>query len=259
MTADAVKAAVSAEQVNWIKEVKDGFVTFHHSDGGRRTLTIAAMSQLEARIQEESGLATPPVLILDFDIKHAELDEISQMCEGRPLSDFTPWGRALAAIEAYPSVVLAAIGAQATAGGLELALACDITIASPSALLGLPEIRMGIIPGAGGTQRLPRRIGTGPAALLIFTGQAIVGDEAHRLGLVDVLAEHPLSRASELAVDLVRNGLASLVEAKRALIASRTMPLAEGLREEGRAFLKLVRLPETRERLENWRLGREQI
>lgn len=104
----------------------------------------------------------------------------------------------VARIEGFAVPVLAAINGAALGGGLELALACAARVAAPGATLGLPEVTLGVVPGAGGTQRLPRLIGLGPALALIAEGRVIASAEALRLGLVDALAEDPCAAARNI-------------------------------------------------------------
>jgi len=103
-----------------------------------------------------------------------------------------------------PWVSIAAIEGHALGGGLELALAVTMRVASTNARLGVPEIKLGLLPGAAGTQRLPRLIGRGPATDLLLTGRSVEGTEAHRLGLVDRLTEpgEALDVAQALAAEL---------------------------------------------------------
>lgn len=107
----------------------------------------------------------------------------------------------IASIEQCPKPVVAAIDGFALGGGLELALGCDARIATPSAQLGLPEVSLGMVPGAGGTQRLPRLIGRSGALEMILTGRRVSGIEAHGLGIVDALVDDELR---ESAVQLAR-------------------------------------------------------
>jgi enoyl-CoA hydratase/carnithine racemase len=106
--------------------------------------------------------------------------------------------------EALPQPVVGAVQASALGGGLEVALVCDLLIAEPGARFGLPEVRLGLMPGGGGTQRLPRRIGVGHAKELLLLGGTIDAEEARRIGLVNRVA-HPgaaLAAAGELAATL---------------------------------------------------------
>lgn len=122
-------------------------------------------------------------------------------------------------IEACAKPVIAAINGYALGGGCELAMACDIRMASETARLGQPEINLGIIPGWQGTQRLPRLVGKGKAKELIFSGRMVDAAEAWRIGLVDqvVPAAELLERARELAALIASKSLAALKLAKEAI------------------------------------------
>jgi enoyl-CoA hydratase len=142
-------------------------------------------------------------------------------------------------IAAFPKPVIAMINGFALGGGCEVALACDLRIAGKSAKLGQPEIKLGIIPGGGGTQRLPRLIGSGNAMRLILTGELINADEAARLGLIDVLVEDAdlRSRTLEIAKAMAAHSPLTLRLAKTAVRASEEMPLASGLAFERELFI----------------------
>lgn len=127
-------------------------------------------------------------------------------------------------IESLPAVVIAAIKGFALGGGLELAMAADIRIADPGARLGQPEITLANLPGWGGTQRLPRLIGRGRATELILTGEVISAQRAYELGLVNRLADDPLSAAVELAGMIAARSLTAVSGAKQAI----RIGLAEG-------------------------------
>ncbi|MEM0092075.1 MAG: 3-hydroxyacyl-CoA dehydrogenase/enoyl-CoA hydratase family protein [Saccharolobus sp.] len=122
-------------------------------------------------------------------------------------------------ISLYTKPVIAAINGFALGGGLELAMACDIRIASEMAQLGQPEINIGIIPGAGGTQRLPRLIGKGKAKLLIYTGDMISAEDAYKMGLVDIMV--PANRFEDevrrIALKIAEKSPLSLLAAKLAI------------------------------------------
>ncbi|MGP9790907.1 3-hydroxyacyl-CoA dehydrogenase NAD-binding domain-containing protein [Roseinatronobacter sp. NSM] len=113
----------------------------------------------------------------------------------------------LADLVDLPFPTIAAVSGPALGGGLEIALACRFRIASPKATLGLPEVTLGIVPGAGGTQRLPRLIGIAAAADLIGQGRTIAADEAVRLGLVDILADDPLAAALAMGINVLRRAI----------------------------------------------------
>ena len=131
--------------------------------------------------------------------------------------------------------IIAAVNGFALGGGLELALACDIRIAAAGATLGLTEVNLAIIPGGGGTQRLPRLIGRGKALELILTGARIPADEALRIGLVErvVPGGEALKAATELARSMAAKAPVALRYAKEAVVKGLELPLADGLRLEG--------------------------
>jgi len=131
--------------------------------------------------------------------------------------------------------IVAAVNGFALGGGLELALACDMRIAAVGATLGLTEINVAIIPGGGGTQRLPRLVGRGKALELILTGARIPADEALRIGLVErvVPTGEALKAATELARSMAAKAPVALRYAKEAVVKGLDLPLADGLRLEG--------------------------
>mgnify|MGYP002679778499 CR=1 FL=1 len=152
-------------------------------------------------------------------------------------------------IESIPVPVIAVINGHALGGGLELALACDLRIARAGARLGLPETGLAIIPGAGGTQRLPRLIGLGKAKELIFTGASLQAEEAIQIGLIEhiSLADSPMNDAISLAKQIIKNGPLALKEAKQAIQSSLDHDLHTGLTKEYEAYLRLI---ETEDRME---------
>jgi enoyl-CoA hydratase len=145
----------------------------------------------------------------------------------------------LEAIERSPKPFIAAINGYCLGGGLELAMACDLRLASATATFGQPEINLGIIPGGGGTQRLPRLVGLGRALRLVLTGDAIASDEALRIGLVEELVApgELMTRALEIAERIASRSPVAVAAAKEATRASLQTPLAEGLRVESGLYL----------------------
>ncbi|MDR1876547.1 MAG: enoyl-CoA hydratase/isomerase family protein [Flavobacteriaceae bacterium] len=138
-------------------------------------------------------------------------------------------------IENLSKPVIAAINGFALGGGLELSLACHIRIASTNAKLGLPEVTLGLIPGYGGTQRLPKLVGKGNANQIIFTAEMIPSDKALNIGLVNevVTPENLLSRAKEIAVRISKNSSTAITQAIRAVNSSET---PEGFTAEIKLF-----------------------
>ena len=139
------------------------------------------------------------------------------------------------AMDRCPQPIIAAIRGYALGGGLELALACDIRIAGDDAQLGLTEINLAIIPGGGGTQRLPHLVGRGKALEMILTGARLSAAEALRIGLVErvIPAADVVSTAREFARTIAAKAPVALRYAKEAVVKGLELPLAEGLRLEG--------------------------
>ncbi len=148
---------------------------------------------------------------------------------------------ALDALSAIPRPVLAALNGVALGGGLEVALACDLRIAAETARVGQPEILLGVIPGAGATQRLPRLIGPARAKELIWSGRQVRADEALAIGLVDrvVPAERLLDAALTWAGELAAGPVVAMGLAKRAIDDGLDAPLATGLNHEADAFVEV--------------------
>lgn len=152
---------------------------------------------------------------------------------------FSEAGRRLGdAIAECSKPILAAINGYALGGGCELALACDIRIASEQAKIGQPEVNIGIIPGFGGSQRLPRLVGMGWASEMIYTGEAIDAPTAERIGLVNriVPPDRLLEEAKALAGKILGKSPAAIALAKACLRSSMEMPLSAGLDFETSAF-----------------------
>jgi enoyl-CoA hydratase len=152
-------------------------------------------------------------------------------------------------IEDLEIPVIAAVNGYALGGGCELAMACDIRIASEKARFGQPEINIGLIPGAGGTQRLPRLVGLGIAKKLVLTGEIIDAREALRIGLVDEVVEHDMlmKRAMEIAEKIREKSPIAVRIAKRALNAARDMSLRDGLKYELSLFSLLFSTEDAKE------------
>jgi enoyl-CoA hydratase/carnithine racemase len=140
----------------------------------------------------------------------------------------------------YPTI--AAVNGFALGGGLEIALACDIRIASKTAMLGLPEVRYGLLSGAGGTQRLSRLIGTGQAKLLMYTGRQIGAEQALKIGLVDKVVdpEQLLPESFEVAEEIGANSPIAVRHIKKCVDEGIEMSLENGLAIERRYWAELI-------------------
>ncbi|NOT34864.1 MAG: enoyl-CoA hydratase [Candidatus Eisenbacteria bacterium] len=140
--------------------------------------------------------------------------------------------------ELSPKPVIAAINGYALGGGCELALACHLRIASENAVLGLPEVTLGIIPGYGGTQRLPRLIGPGRALELMLTARRVKADEAERIGLVNrvVPRDQLLDEAEKLALAILKNGPLAIAAVLESVQRGLQTGLNEALRFESALF-----------------------
>src|SRR6185312_6474070 len=152
-------------------------------------------------------------------------------------------------IETLPKPVIAVINGHALGGGCELAMACTLRIAAETARIGQPEIRLGILPGYGGTQRLPRLVGRGAALKIMLTGQPIDAHEALRIGLVDEVlpAEHLELRAIELARTLAEQPPLAVAALLDAVNRGADLPLDQGVALEASLFARLCATEDMRE------------
>jgi enoyl-CoA hydratase/carnithine racemase len=162
--------------------------------------------------------------------------------------------RALRRWESLPQPVVAAVQAHAMGGGLEVALVCDFVVADPAARFGTPEIRLGLMPGAGATQRLPRRIGAAAAKAMIMLGTTVDAAEAQRLGLVHSVSPpgEALAAGRALAEELASLPAVAVRAVKRALSEG----LADGLDRERELFLEVFGSADAREGVEAFRARR---
>jgi enoyl-CoA hydratase/carnithine racemase len=145
--------------------------------------------------------------------------------------------------------IIAAINGHANGGGLEQALACDIRVAAHHAQFGLGEVRLGWLPGAGGTQRLPRLIPLGRALEMLYTGNRINADEALRLGLVDYIVPmgRLLNKCEEIAAEICKSAPLAVQRIKQAALRGLDLPLGDGLKLERDLYLWLQGTDDARE------------
>jgi enoyl-CoA hydratase len=194
--------------------------------------TLRALSEAVARFEADSNLRVAVITGIG-----------KAFCAGADIDETLPYMKEHGTKSLPPTImrgqtvtkpVIAAINGLALGGGLELALACDIRIAATSARLGLPEIGLGLIPGWGGTQRLPRLIGSGRASEMILTGRAVTADEALRIGLVNKIVPDGelLPAALEMARIIADKSPEAVGFAKEALQKGLELPLDGALNLE---------------------------
>ena len=195
-----------------------------------------------------------------FFIRHYTLDILLERAEtinkqglvfntAQPAPE-RPFHKLLRRIEDMPAAVIAAINGTAMGGGFELALCCDLRVAQAGAfLIGLPEVNLGILPGAGGTQRLPRLIGVPKALELVLLGRTLSPDQALAAGLVHEVAADARARAIELANAIAARPRHSIAAIKQLVRSAPTTPVAEGLNMERTLFADALGRDETLKRM----------
>jgi len=225
-------------------------------DGGVATVTIDRpedRNALNATVRAELKAALPEVEASDARvIVLTGSAECNAFVAGADVTELRERGlveqraasarpRVYEVVDGLTTPVIAAINGHALGGGLELATACDIRIAKRDGKLGQPEINLGLIPGGGGTQRLPRLIGEGQTMRLVLSGDLIDAAEAHDIGLVDVLCDRDDldEEVYDLAESMARHHPTALEFNKRAVQAASRMSLDAGIDHEVELFLQL--------------------
>ncbi len=229
---------------NLIVEKKNsiGYVTVNRPKV-LNALNQATLEELRAAFTDLRNDATIRVAILTGAgekafIAGADINELATQ-DAIAGKEFTHRGQSvLDLIENLGKPVIACINGFALGGGCELAMACTMRLASENAKLGQPEVKLGIIPGLGGSQRLPRLVGKGIAMQLVTTGEMITAQEAHRVGLVNeiVAPSELLPRAEAIAQKIIANAPLAVQFAMEAVNKGMEMNLAEGLYLEATLF-----------------------
>ncbi len=200
-------------------------------------LSFDVLRRLEATLQDVRNSSARALIVTGrgdrafcagADIKELQDRDLISQKRGSELGQ-----RIFSAVASLPVASIAVIGGYAFGGGLELALACTFRLALPNARLGLPEIKLGLIPGYGGTQRLPRLIGEARALEMIMTGRTIYAEEAERIGLVSRIVEgDPVEAGLSFASSFTNHSLPVLEFARAAVSRAHETPLHEGLKIE---------------------------
>jgi enoyl-CoA hydratase len=240
------------------------YVRMELGDDGIAVLTIDRQEKLNAldpRVTEEIGQALleieaegPWAIIVTGAGEKAFVAgaDIAVMSEMDPLEakQFAEMGHAaMSLLDRAPIPTIAAVNGFALGGGCEIAIACDIRIAAENALFGFPEVSLGILPGMGGTQRLPRLVGPAIAKELIFSGRRIKAEEAREIGLVNrvVPQGEALNAAKELAAQIAANGPVAVRHAKAAANRALDVDLISGLEFEADQFALLFATEDAKE------------
>ena len=240
------------------------FVRVEHGEDGVAVLTIDRQDKLNAldpRVVEEIGQSLlemeseePRAIIVTGAgerafVAGADIAAMRTM-DALNAKRFSEIGHAaMALLDRSPIPTIAAVNGFALGGGCEVAIACDIRVASENALFGFPEVGLGILPGMGGTQRLPRLVGPAIAKELIFTGRRIDAAEAARIGLVNrvVPQGEALDAAKELAAEISANGPVAVRHAKTAANRAMDVDLISGLEYEADQFALLFATEDAKE------------
>lgn len=219
----------------------------------RHYMTAEGTGLMLAAVQ--AAVADPAIRVLvltgteDVFVRHYDVSEIVAVGEAVRAGQLTPkdferggFADMIRAVFESPKPVIAAINGVCMGGGFELALACDLRISGDQVpLIGLPETRIGIFPGGGGTQRLPRMIGEARALEFILRGQTVDAEGALALGLVNAVAADAVGEALIIAAELSARGAEGLAHAKRLVRGALTWGLVDGTREEQHGFYAVLK------------------
>lgn len=235
-------------------QINDGLAVVSINNPPLNALTEIVMSELDQIITDLSNNSSLQVVILTgagekafvagADIKQfIDIDKES----GREL--VRRGQKILNKLSALKQPVIAAVHGFALGGGCELALACDIRVASENAVFGVPEVSLGVIPGYGGTQRLSRLIGAGQAMKMIFVGDPLNAAEAYRIGLVDkvVPTGEVLNEAKAMAKKIMSRGPLAVQAAKRSIYDGLKVSMEEGMLLEADRFSELCNTHDQKE------------
>ncbi|OGX12693.1 MAG: enoyl-CoA hydratase [Omnitrophica WOR_2 bacterium RIFCSPLOWO2_02_FULL_63_16] len=218
-------------------------------------LNRQVMAELDQALEAVKTDAAVKVVILTGGgsfafVAGADVKEIASLSSGREAAEVAARGQAvMTKIQRLGKPVIAAINGVCLGGGNELAMACHLRLTGDRVRFGQPEINLGIIPGFGGTQRLPRLIGTIKALELILTGDLITAQEAHRLGLVNqvVPQDQVMKAAKDLARKIASKGQVAVQAALRVTEQGLGQPLEAGLAAEAEAFGRVAETQDAKE------------
>jgi enoyl-CoA hydratase/carnithine racemase len=225
----------------------------------RNAITLKMMEELEAafnELQDDAGVrgiivtGAEGCFSAGMDL-NALKDVISP---SQFMSYMERWRRLNEVLENHPKPVIAAIEGYCLTGGFELALACDIRVGARGSQYGITSSKIGTVPGAGGTQRLPRIVGISNALDILFSGDPVNAERAHQIGILNYLTEQgeALAKARELVAVYVNRAPLSLQWAKRAVYAGMQMPLAEAIKYEAFVVSTIYQTPDRQEGIKSF-------
>ncbi len=231
----------------WSLERHDRIAIATFTRPPRNFMSVAAMTELVALLESVAEDEAVSVVVLTggvdgYFVAHADLDDLTKLGRGEDVDgDLRSWGRALTLLESMPQPTVAAINGQAHGGGCEISLACTLRLIAESGHMGQPEVVVGIIPGAGGTQRLPRLIGPAKGAELVLSGRRVDADECVAIGLANAKLpdEGFVRHVTEWLQPIARQPRSALFAAKKAIVEGLRLDFADGMRLEGRLFVEL--------------------
>ena len=234
--------------------IEDGIATVTINNPSANTWDLESLPALEAVVNKLNAMADVRALVITgqgekFFSAGADLN---QFANGDPVAAGAmgdAFGAAFETLADYRGVSIAAINGYAMGGGLEVALACDVRIAESHAALALPEARVGLLPCAGGTQRLAQLVGEGWAKRMILCGERVSADKALTLGLVEEVVEQgaSLSAAIDLAKRAADQSPTSIAACKRLIHSARDISIGAGLVAERNEFVALFSTEDQRE------------
>jgi len=243
---------MSSEEVILRKEGKVAYLLIHR-EKALNALNLNVMTRLDQIFSELENDEEVIVIIITgvgskAFVAGADIKEIKEAGDKR--TEVIQRGQEIFfKIRNSSKVVIAAVNGYALGGGCELAMACDIRIASENAKLGFPETTLGLMPGYGGTQFLPRLIGMGKAKHMIFTGESLTAKEAYQFGLVEKVCslDSLMDEVDRLAKKIASNGPFAVKACKRAIHKGMELPLEQALRIEMEEYDRVARSEDAEE------------
>ncbi len=243
---------MSRDLVNYVVEDGIAIVTINHPPAN--ALDTKTMRELDQSFEELAKNDEAKVVILTgagekIFVAGADISMFPEMGQKEGEDFSLELQGTFDKIEGFEKVVICAVNGITLGGGCELAMACDIRVASESAKFGQPEVNLGVIPGAGGTQRLPRLVPKGKAKELIFTADMVSAAEAKEIGLVDRIATRgeAVKEARKMAKKIMGKGPIAIKYAKKAIDEGINMTLSEGLKLEAKLFGQLFTTEDQKE------------